>query len=102
MLQRTSTNATRRGAVAVYVAVAAPVLIAVVALAIDAGLLFDTKRSGQGCADAAALAGAGELFKTYTNEAFDDDGKDPGGTIRAHVLAVAAANGYANDGTSSV
>ena len=80
MLQRASQGAPRRGAVAVYVAVAMPVLIAVVALAIDAGLLFDTKRSGQAAADATALAAAAELFKTYTNDPGNDDGKDVAGT----------------------
>lgn len=98
----TSPKTGRRAAVAVYVAVCMPMLIAIVALAIDAGLLFDTRRHIQAASDAAALAAAGDLFQTYTNSYAYDDGTDVNGDIVAHALAIAAQNGYMNDGKSSV
>jgi hypothetical protein len=79
-----------------------PLLIAIVAIAIDAGVLFDKRRHAQAAADAAALAAAGDLFNTYSNAVLADDGKDLGGTAKAHALSIAADNGYTNDGTNSV
>ena len=49
MLER---KAGRTAAVAVYVAACMPVLIAIVALAIDAGMLFDKRRHAQANSDA--------------------------------------------------
>ncbi len=51
----------RRGATAVMVAVAIPVLIGFAALTIDVGLIYNTKTDLQRAADAAALAAAGRL-----------------------------------------
>ncbi len=48
----------RRGTVAVFAAVAMIALMAAAALAIDMGMLFDTRQDAQRAADAAALAGA--------------------------------------------
>lgn len=92
----------RRGAVAVYVAFCMVALLSVVALAIDASQLYDTKRKVQAASDAAALTGACDLFKTYINSTYYDNGKDVNGAIRAHVLAIAANNGFTNDNLNSV
>jgi hypothetical protein len=79
-----------------------PALLAVVALAIDASLLFDSKRKAQGATDAASLAAAGQLFQTYNNGVLYDDGKDPNGLAKLNAFAVAESNGYANNGTNTV
>ena len=52
----------RRGAVIVLVAVALAVLIGVAALSVDGGHLYQSRRKLQTAADAAAEAGAIELF----------------------------------------
>jgi Flp pilus assembly protein TadG len=51
----------RRGATAVMVAIAIPVIIGFAALTIDVGLIYNTKTDLQRAADAAALAAAGRL-----------------------------------------
>ena len=90
----------RRGAVVVLVAVLLIVIISVVAIAWDAGLLLDNRRSVQAAADAAALAAADELFENYgTNNGVDPAPSYP---AQASALATAAANGYSNDGVTSV
>ncbi|HZT79695.1 MAG TPA: pilus assembly protein TadG-related protein, partial [Gemmataceae bacterium] len=88
----------RRGAVAVLVAVCLTVLMGVVALSIDGGLLLQERRRAQATADAAALAAADDLFKNYNTNL----GKDPSGSAAASARTVAKANGYSNDGTTSV
>ncbi|HZW30871.1 MAG TPA: pilus assembly protein TadG-related protein [Isosphaeraceae bacterium] len=52
----------RRGIVAVLVAVLMPVVIGVMALTLDGGLLYLQRRQAQSVADAAALAGAYQLY----------------------------------------
>jgi Putative Flp pilus-assembly TadE/G-like len=97
----TNSAAGRRAAVVPTVAVCLPVLMAVVALALDTGMIYDRQRHTQAAADAAALAGAGDLFKTYSDADLANNGKDPNGFAVAHALAVAKANGYPNDGTTA-
>ncbi len=88
----------RRGIVAVLVAVSLVAILGVVAIALDAGLLLDNRRSVQASADAAALAAAEDLYANwYTNQ-----GKDPSGTALASALSTAKADGYSNDGVTSV
>jgi hypothetical protein len=70
----------------------------VVAIALDGGLLVDNRRQVQAAADAAALAAAGDLYANWSS----NQGLDTSGTGSASALSNAAANGYANDGTSSV
>ncbi|MBO0699349.1 MAG: hypothetical protein J2P46_13215 [Zavarzinella sp.] len=94
-----STHIARRPAAVVpIVAVCLPVLMAVVALALDAGMIYDRQRQTQAAADAAALAGAGDLFRTYSDADSQNNGKDPNGFSAGHARAVAEANGYPNDG----
>jgi Flp pilus assembly protein TadG len=54
--------ALRRGMVVVLVAVLLPVIVGVMALALDGGLLYLQRRQAQSVADAAALAGAYQLY----------------------------------------
>jgi Putative Flp pilus-assembly TadE/G-like len=93
--------AARRGAIAVKVAICLPVLLGVTALSLDGGMIYDKKRHSQAAADAAALAAAGVLFTTYTNPTTLDDGKDPNGLAVARAKAIAADNGYPDDGQTA-
>jgi len=90
-------QATRRGGVAVIVAVCLTILMAVAALAIDGGNLQDDQRQCQAAADAAALAAACDLYTNYQA----NQGKDPSGTAANAAIAVATANGFNNDGVTS-
>ena len=80
----------RPGAVAVLVALCLVAMLAIVALAIDGGLILDQRRRLQSAADAAALAAAIDL---YLN--------NPTSTAKATALSIAASNGYNNDGKTN-
>jgi hypothetical protein len=80
------------------VAISAVVVLGVVAIAVDGGILQAERRHAQATADATALAAAASLFKYYNTE----NGSDPNHHARDSALAIAAANGYSNDGTTSV
>jgi hypothetical protein len=67
------------------------------ALALDASLLFDDRRSAQSAADAAALAAASNLYANYRITA----GTDPTGSAANEARAAAAADGFNNDGTTN-
>lgn len=97
MLTRSSRTA-RRGSVAVLVAISLLALLMVLAVTMDGGLLFTERRHAQATADAAALAGAADLFKYYRS----NNGADLNGSARASALAIAASNGYNNDGSTSI
>jgi hypothetical protein len=88
----------RRGSVLPWVVVSLGVIVAVVALGLDGGRMMDERRHAQATADAAALAAAADLFKNYSQ----NQGLDPKGTAAAAADQVAAANGYANDGVTSL
>src|SRR5262245_5416735 len=80
----------RSGTVAVICAVCLVVVLAFVAIAIDGGGLMDDRRRAQSAADAAALAGAADLFaKWQTNT-----GTDKQGTAVTRAIAASAANGF--------
>ncbi|MBO0698900.1 MAG: hypothetical protein J2P46_10935, partial [Zavarzinella sp.] len=97
----TQSAARRPAAVVPIVAICLPVLMAVVAIALDTGMIYDRQRHTQAAADAAALAGAGDLFRTYFDSDSQNNGQDPSGFAANHALAVAAANGYPNDGKTA-
>jgi Flp pilus assembly protein TadG len=90
----------RRGIVAVLVAVSLMALLGIAALALDGGLLMDNRRRVQAAADSAALAAATQLFSNFP--AIAAGNADPGGQAASSALSVAASNGYANDGSTSV
>jgi putative Flp pilus-assembly TadE/G-like protein len=98
-VRRSSTSRKpRRGAIVVLIALCLTLILAFVAIAIDGGGLLDLRRQTQATADAAALAAAEDLFWNYpTNK-----GLDAGGTAVARAVAIAAANGFDNDGTKSI
>jgi len=72
-------------------------LFAVMALALDGGMMLTERRHAQGTADAAALAAGADLFKNYLK----NKGVDTGGTAAGRATAIAKANGYGNDATSA-
>ena len=74
----------RRGATAVFVAVALASLLGMVALAVDVGMLMKVRSDAQRAADAAALAGAQD-FLTGTPQARKD-------TALYHALEYASRN----------
>ena len=89
-MQQSSRNA-RRAAVAVQVALTLTVLLGVLAIVVDGGLLLAQRRQQQAAADAAALAYAAAMA-----------GGANSATAQASALAIAAANGAANDGVQSL
>lgn len=90
-------RSSRRGSVAVIVAVSLTAVIGVLALAIDAGMLFEDRRKCQAAADAAALAAASDLYDRYMG----NNGVDTSGTARACALDEASRNGFNNNGTTN-
>jgi hypothetical protein len=88
----------RRGAVTPLVAILMIPLICFVALAIDGGMLLTERRRAQATADAAAMAAACVLYDNYP---VDQGQGNVGNPVNA-ALTVASANGYTNDGTTSV
>jgi len=87
----------RRGAIVVLIAVCLTFVLAFVAIAVDGGGLLEQRRNAQATADAAALAAAEDLFRKYPSQ----KGVDVSGTASAAALAIAAVNGFNNDGTSN-
>ena len=87
----------RRGAVAVMMAVCLVPLIGVLAYVLDGGILLGQRRRAQTVADASAHAAACVLYNNFATGA----GLDPQGKAAAAALAVASANGYANDTTNT-
>ncbi len=87
----------RRGGVTPLAVLCLALLVGVVALSVDGGTLMEDRRHVQAAADAAALAGADDLYANYlTNQ-----GIDVSGTAQASALATASANGFSNDGVHS-
>ena len=85
---------TRRGNVAIMIAICLAMLVGFAAIAIDGGLIQHNRRWTQAASDAAALAAANELYRNYPVQ----NGLDPNGTAAARARAVAASNGFDDDG----
>ena len=83
-------NGSRRGSVTAEVAVLSPVMVAIMAFAVDGGMAFQEKRKAQAAADAAALAAATDIFKNYPY----NSGYDTNGTALLDAQAAIVANGY--------
>jgi hypothetical protein len=89
----------RRGIVAVLVALCLTLLVGIVAIAVDGGLLFDSRRQVQAAADAAALAAAADLYYNYPTYS----GSDHAHSARDSAISTATANGFTNgDGDDTV
>jgi len=84
--------------VTAWLIVCLSVIVAIVAMGMDGGRMMEERRAVQAATDAAALAAANDLYANYQQ----NQGTDPGGTASAAARASAQANGYANDGRSSV
>lgn len=87
----------RRGAIIVLVAVSLAVVLSFVAIALDGGMLLEERRQAQATADAAALAAADDLFRNFPQ----NKGVDVSNNAEVRALAIAANNGYSNDGVQS-
>jgi hypothetical protein len=87
----------RQGTVAVIAAVSLVVIVGFTAIALDGGLLQDDRRIAQAAADTSAFAAAEDLFLNWQTNA----GLDPSGTAKKKALAIANADGFSNDGTTS-
>jgi hypothetical protein len=72
-------------------------LLGFVAMALDGGLLLAERKRSRNTADAAAMAAACVLYEKYPW----NNGVDVDGTAAAAAFAVAADNGYTNDGVHS-
>src|SRR5262245_12116542 len=94
---RRSARHARRGAIVRWM-VTSLVILMIAALGLDGGRGMDERRHAQAAADAAALAAAADLYANW----WTNHGRDSGGTAKTAAIAMAAANGYANDGTTSV
>jgi hypothetical protein len=88
----------RRGAVTPLVAILMIVLVSMVAIAVDGGMLLTERRRAQATADAAAMAAACVLYDNFPV----DQGQGHVGNPIDAARTVASANGYTNDGTTSV
>jgi hypothetical protein len=88
----------RRGVVVILACVTMAAILSVLALSLDGGSLMAERRRAQAAADAAALAGACDIFDNY----WTNMGDDVGGTAKASALVTAKANGYANDGVTTI
>jgi Flp pilus assembly protein TadG len=93
-----SRKPSRRGSIVVLVAVCLTALLACAAIALDGGGLFEQRRRAQATADAAAMAASENLFRNYPA----NKGVDVDGAAATKARSIAAANGFDNDGTSSV
>src|ERR1044072_5817525 len=82
----------RKGMVIPLVAVCLTIILSFVAIAIDGGLLLDRHQAAQAAADAAALAGANDLYLNWIS----NKGTDPNSTAKDAAVASAAANGFPN------
>ena len=87
----------RRGNITVLVALCLVALVGLAAISLDGGVLQEDRRKAQAAADAAALAAATNLYQNY--ELYQ--GLDNNDKAKAAALAVASANGFTNDGTTS-
>ena len=94
-------NARRRGAVTVWLLVGLVVIIGIVAIGMDGGRMLDKRRHAQATADAVALAGAASVFQIDITQYGNASGNKRNNAQTAG-LAQAAANGFNNDGITSM
>lgn len=90
----------RRGAVTVWLLVTLLIILGTVALGMDGGRLLEKRRHVQAAADAAALAAAADLCDSNFYNRFRRWNKTKR-EARLDAYALAAANGFPNDGVNS-
>jgi hypothetical protein len=83
-------RSTRRGTVAVIVAVCLTVMLTAVAFSVDGGIILEERRQVQAACDAAALAGASDLYANFPV----NQGLDPSHTASASAKSIASTNGF--------
>src|SRR5205823_4884141 len=88
----------RRGGVTVWLVLGLTAILGMLALGMDGGRMQEERRRAQATADAAALAAAADLYQDW----WTYRGKDHNNSARDAARTVAAANGYANDGVTSI
>ena len=88
----------RRGSIVTLVAISLTVILAFLAISVDGGGLLEKRRHAQATADAAAMAAAEALFRSYPS----NWGKDVDGDAARAAHEIASINGFDNDGTTSV
>lgn len=89
------TAAARRGIAAPAVAVCLIVLMAVLALSIDAGMLMMERRHAQSAADAAAMAAVTDLYRQQMANSNNGGIDGATGTAKTSAKTTALGNGYA-------
>jgi hypothetical protein len=87
-----SPRGSRRGGTLVQMVLCLTAVIGIMAVALDGGMLLVQRRSAQAAADAAALAGAADLFNNWLTY----NGADHSNAAKKSALATALANGYPN------
>jgi hypothetical protein len=98
VIRFSTSDSVRRGAVLPFVLLSLAVIVGMLALGMDGGRMMEERRRGQAVADVTALAAAADLYENW----WTYGGNDTKGTAKDAALKIAAANGYANDGTTSV
>lgn len=102
----TSLTRKRSGAVAVWLLVSLLVILGIVAIGMDGGRMMEKRRHAQATADAAALAAAEQLFlaehPSLTGSSKKLRRSRKRRTARDAALDVAKANGFDNDGKTSI
>jgi len=94
----TTIRTKRQGNVCVMMAFCITILVGVAAVAIDGGIIQDDVQKSQAAVDASALAAAEQIYRLWQT----GNGYDVGNNARDAALALAATNGYPNDGTDSI
>jgi len=98
--RRSNGRSQRRGQAAVITAVSGTMLISFAALAVDVGLLYNTRTELQRAADAAALAGAWNYIMDEERLEGDVGAAIAVDNSRAAIALMAARNTVLNDGLS--
>src|SRR5271170_1521471 len=98
LIHRHHDNVSRRGAIVAWLVLSLTAVVGVAALGMDGGRLMEERRHAQATADAAALAAGADLYTNW----WSNHGVDSGSTAQSAALSLAAANGYSNDGVTSV
>src|ERR1700738_3819022 len=88
----------RQGGITVWLVLGLAGILGILALGMDGGRMQEERRRAQATADAAALAAAANLYENW----WLYHGHDNNNAAQDAALKAAAANGYANDGTTSV
>jgi hypothetical protein len=95
--RKTPQTSWRGGVVAPAVALSLVAVVGITAIVMDGGINLTERRQAQATADAAALAAAEVLYVNYPKQ----KGNGPKDEAVAAALALAAGNGYTNDGVRS-